>query len=193
MNKGEAKRATVRRWKIGNRSVRSITGLQWVSKNGWVGGASLSAHAHGRLHRLTCSIGLADQESALSTLIQDQKLAAAQAAAAAYQLANPQPNLAPASNSGTPIPEGPSSGYLAPPLGSSTTAASSSQPHPQLYAAYKGPSGMGIGMPHEKHRLYALTREAEANAAAAAASAQSAGPSSREGSVLSVGSDGTGL
>jgi hypothetical protein len=39
LNKGEAKTAPVRRWRIGNRSVRSITGHQWLSKGGWVGGA----------------------------------------------------------------------------------------------------------------------------------------------------------
>jgi len=125
------------------------------------------------------SLAIAEQESALATLIQEQKIAAAQAAAAAM----PQSSLATqaTSASGTPMPEGPA--HLAPPGTSAGTLSQS--PAPQR-SSNGGPGGMGIGMPHEKHRLYALTREAE-NAA------QSAGPSSREGSVLSVGSDGTGL
>lgn len=108
------------------------------------------------------------------------------AAAAAYP---PPPPLqssfaAQSSASGTPMPE--AQGHLRPPLSSATALSQSPGPQSQ-HSSHNGPGGMGIGMPHEKHRLYALTREAEV------ATAQSAGVSSREGSVLSIGSDGTGL
>lgn len=39
MNKGEAKEVRVRKWKLGVRTVRSITGKGWNIGGGWVGGS----------------------------------------------------------------------------------------------------------------------------------------------------------
>lgn len=111
-----------------------------------------------------------DTESPLATFIQERKFAAAQQAISASlpRPAIPSPSYPSPSPSGTPYPE---SSSLAPPGQQPLGTMRSGSP------AFAPPSG-GFVMPHEKHRLYTLAREVE-------------GSASREGSVASVGSDGT--